>query len=163
MEILTFLLCPLSAVSLLITLSTFSFVGAINCQRTTITRHLCACLLLGTILILFVADRNYFNLPEVRSHINDHCFKILKHSLHWSIQDVCTSVGIATHYIFLAAFVWMGIEGIHLNKMVVSVLDSGRSPMTIYRITAYGIPVSIVGITYVLGYLQGQQPYGNDL
>ena len=76
---------------------------------------------------------------------------------------MCISVGIVTHYVYLTAFVWMGIEGIHLYRMVVSVFDSGRSPTIIYRITAYGIPVLIVGITCVVGYLQGDQPYGNDL
>ena len=69
LEILTFLLCPLSAAALLITVIIFSSVGAIQSQRTTITKHLCGCLLIGIILILFVADRNYFNLPEVRVNV----------------------------------------------------------------------------------------------
>ena len=65
-----------------------------------------------------------------------------------------------THYVFLAAFIWMSIEGIHLYKMVVYVFDSGRSHTTIYRIVSYGIPVIIVGITCAVGNLLGDHPYG---
>ncbi|CAG7786511.1 unnamed protein product [Allacma fusca] len=141
LEVLTFVLCPISVVCLLACLVVLSTVHAIQCQRTTITKHLCFCLTIGMILVLFVVDRNYFSLPT----------------------DFCVAAGIVTHYIYLAAFMWMAIEGVHLYKMVVHVFDSGRSHTTTYRVTAYGVPVLIVGITCVVGFLLKHQPYGGEM
>ena len=46
--------------------------------------------------------------------------------------------------------------------MVVHVFDSGTSYMTIYRIVAYGLPLIIVGITGVVGFLRNEVAYGGD-
>ncbi|CAG7786512.1 unnamed protein product [Allacma fusca] len=141
LEILTLILCPISVVCLLISVIIFTVVNAIQCHRTTITKHLCSCLMIGMILLLLLVDRNYFFLP----------------------MGVCVAVGIMTHYIYLAAFTWMAIEGIHLYQMVVHVFDSGRSRTTMYRIIAYGIPVLIVGTTCVVGFLLDHHPYGGEI
>jgi len=73
------------------------------------------------------------------------------------------ATGIITHYVFLAAFSWMVVEGIHLYKMVVYVFDTERSPINIYRLMAYGIPLLTVAATVAVGYLKGDKPYGGDV
>lgn len=71
--------------------------------------------------------------------------------------------GIVTHYIFLVAFMWMLMEGIQLYRMVVKVFSTnGKSYITHFTIFSYGAPIIGVGVTILVGYLRGDEPYGSD-
>lgn len=42
------------------------------------------------------------------------------------------------HYFFLASFLWMLLEGVHIVLMLVQVFDASRSRLPYYYATAYG-------------------------
>jgi len=69
---------------------------------------------------------------------------------------------VVTHYTFLTAFGWMGIQGVHLYYMVVNVFAYSKSPLLIFRSLAYGVPLLIVGVTST-GYFLGDKPYGGEV
>jgi G protein-coupled receptor 133 len=75
---------------------------------------------------------------------------------------VCIAVGVVLHYIFLAAFMWMAVEGHHLYRLVIRVFDSGRDLFRIYLIVAYGIPLIIVGVTGIIALTSADKVYGAD-
>lgn len=54
------------------------------------------------------------------------------------VQDVCTAVSVSLHYLSLAVFCWMLVEGIHLYRQVVQVFDSARHKKT-YVAIGYGV------------------------
>jgi latrophilin 1 len=141
LEILTIVLCAFSFMALFLSIIIFSTFHGIESERTSITKNLALCLLIGNTFVLLILDRNYFNLSE----------------------GVCTGSGMLTHYIFLAAFGWMGVEGVHLYRMVVHVFDSEKNPLRIYRLFSYGVPLIIVMLTAMIGYLRGHSPYGGHV
>jgi hypothetical protein len=68
----------------------------------------------------------------------------------------------ALHYLFLAAFCWMTVEGHHLYRMVVRVFDSGRDFRRWYLLVGYGVPALVVIVTTVVGLSRGEKPYGRE-
>ena len=42
------------------------------------------------------------------------------------------------HYLFLAAFAWMCLEGVQLYMMLIEVFEAERSRLKYYYIAAYG-------------------------
>jgi hypothetical protein len=77
-------------------------------------------------------------------------------------QELCIAVGVILHYIFLAAFMWMAIEGHHLYRLVLRVFDTGRDLSKLYIVTAYGTPAIIVGVTGTIALTTNDPVYGND-
>ncbi|CAB3360152.1 Hypothetical predicted protein [Cloeon dipterum] len=140
MEIISIVFSSLSVISLTLTLVVLHFLKGIQGERNSIGKHLCVCLLVGHLMALTVLDRSYFGLS----------------------QEVCVGVAISLHYIFLAAFVWMAVEGHHLYRLVVRVFDSGRDLSKIYLCLGYGIPVIIVGITVAVTVCLQDHGYAND-
>jgi hypothetical protein len=63
---------------------------------------------------------------------------------------MCVLVGLVLHYIFMAAFVWMAVEGHHLYLKLVQVFDSGRSYTCMYLIIGYGVPFVVVAVTGIV-------------
>lgn len=78
------------------------------------------------------------------------------------LQELCIAVGVLLHYMFLAAFMWMAVEGHHLYRLVLRVFDTGRDLSKIYIIIAYGTPVIIVGVTGIIALTTKEPVYGND-
>jgi len=60
-------------------------------------------------------------------------------------------MGILLHYILLASFMWMFIEGFQLYRLALNVFDVWNRKWTLfYIIVAYTIPFIIVGITVLV-------------
>jgi 7 transmembrane receptor (Secretin family) len=76
-------------------------------------------------------------------------------------QEICVLVGLILHYIFMAAFVWMAVEGHHLYLKLVKVFDSGISYSRIYLITGYGLPLVIVAVTGLVTECLQDRGYAN--
>ncbi|CAB3386978.1 Hypothetical predicted protein [Cloeon dipterum] len=140
MEIISIIFSSLSVVSLALTLIALNFVEGSQEERNSIEKHLCFCLLIGHGMALTVLDRSYFHLS----------------------QEVCVGVAIFLHYIFLAAFMWMAVEGHLLYRMVVRVFDSGRDFSMIYLCSSYGIPLLVVSITCAITASLQDYGYAND-
>jgi hypothetical protein len=68
----------------------------------------------------------------------------------------------ALHYLFLAAFCWMTIEGHHLYRMVVRVFDTGRDFRCWYLTVGYGVPALIVVLTIIVAIWRDEKAYGRD-
>lgn len=75
---------------------------------------------------------------------------------------MCVFIGVVLHYVFLAAFMWMTIEGHHLYHMLVKVFHSGRDFTRIYFTLGYGVPAIIVAITGIVTACLQDTGYGND-
>lgn len=75
---------------------------------------------------------------------------------------MCVGVAVGLHYIFLAAFMWMAVEGHHLYRLVVRVFDSGRDLSKIYLSLGYGTPVIVVAITCIVTASLNDAGYAND-
>jgi len=75
---------------------------------------------------------------------------------------MCVAIGVVLHYVYLAAFVWMAIEGHHLYRLVVNVFDSGRNFSRIYLIVGYGAPLIIVATTGIITASLQDTGYAND-
>ena len=58
----------------------------------------------------------------------------------------CAVMGIILHFSFLASFTWMGIEGLHLCRMLIIVFNV-KDWKRIYIGIGYGVPVIIVAAT----------------
>ncbi|XP_043551039.1 adhesion G protein-coupled receptor E3-like [Chiloscyllium plagiosum] len=111
-----------SLVCLTIAIVTFTMCRAIHSTRTTIHTHLCLCLLVAQLLFLV----------GISATTN---------------KAVCAAIAGILHYLFLACFLWMLLEGIQLYLMVVKVfwVQSLRGKYT--QPIAYGIPALIVIIS----------------
>jgi len=60
---------------------------------------------------------------------------------------LCSIIAGILHYLFLAAFAWMCLEGIQLYVMLVEVFEVEKSRVGWYYTAGYGIPAIIVGIS----------------
>ena len=74
----------------------------------------------------------------------------------------CSLVAVALHYLFLAAFCWMTVEGHHLYRMVVTVFDSGRDFRRWYLLMGYGVPAVVVLVTKMVAICRDEKAYGRD-
>jgi len=60
-------------------------------------------------------------------------------------------MGILLHYMLLASFMWMLLEGFLLYRITLDVFDVWAKTWTIfYLIVAYTVPLFIVGITVLM-------------
>jgi len=81
-------------------------------DRNTIHKHLCACLLVAESVFLFGIERTENELA-------------------------CSIIAGVLHYTFLAAFMWMALEGFQLYVMLIEVLES-KSRWKWYYLVGYG-------------------------
>ncbi|XP_021912954.1 adhesion G protein-coupled receptor L3-like [Zootermopsis nevadensis] len=140
LEVLSFTCSGASVLCLLVTLAVFQGCRSIQGERTDIGKNVCACLLGGHVTTLFFLDKTYINFSEVS----------------------CSIVAGSLHYLFLAAFCWMTVEGHHLYRMVVTVFDNGRDFRRWYQVVGYGAPAFVVILTTVVAVLRGDRAYGNE-
>ena len=52
----------------------------------------------------------------------------------------------ALHYLFLAGFSWMSLEGLQIYMKLVLVFEPSRSMIPVYSFVGYGIPGVIVAV-----------------
>ncbi|CAB3386980.1 Hypothetical predicted protein [Cloeon dipterum] len=140
MEIVNIVFSTLSLLSLTLMLIVLYFFEEVQEERNAIGKHLCLCLLIGNIMALTVLDRSYFQLS----------------------REMCVGAAVCLHYVFLAAFMWMAIEGHHLYRMVMRVFDSGRDFSKIYLWTGYGTPLLIVAATGITTAALQDYGYADD-
>ncbi|XP_065199232.1 uncharacterized protein LOC135830935 [Sycon ciliatum] len=72
--------------------------------------------------------------------------------------SVCTGFAVVLHYFFVAAFMWMFVEGLQIYFMLVRVFPTTTKRLLYFYIAAYGVPVVIVAITAGLNI----QDYGTE-
>ncbi|XP_022240023.1 adhesion G protein-coupled receptor L3-like isoform X2 [Limulus polyphemus] len=117
--VITYVGCSVSIISLVLAVITFQCFRSLQNDRTTIHKNLCLCLLVAE--VLFVAGINQTSVPVL-----------------------CGIVAGLLHYFFLAAFVWMFLEGFQLYLMLVEVFESEKSRVTWFYLLGYGVPAVIV-------------------
>uniref|UniRef100_H2YA38 Adhesion G protein-coupled receptor L3 n=1 Tax=Ciona savignyi TaxID=51511 RepID=H2YA38_CIOSA len=110
-----------SLVCLIICIYTFTFFRNLQSDRNTIHKHLCISLFIAELVFLVGINQTAHKIP-------------------------CAVVAGLLHYFFLAAFMWMALEGFQLYVMLVEVFE-GRSRWKWYYLTGYGIPAVIVAVS----------------
>ncbi|KAM3604365.1 uncharacterized protein V6R79_010002 [Siganus canaliculatus] len=116
-----------SLVCLAISLFTFCFFRGLQSDRNTIHKNLCLNLFIGELVYLVG-----INMTEPKL--------------------VCSIIAGILHFCFLAAFVWMCLEGVQLYLMLVEVFESEFSRRKYYYVSGYLIPAVVVGISAAIDY-----------
>ncbi|XP_062892176.1 adhesion G protein-coupled receptor E5-like [Mobula hypostoma] len=119
LNIITYVGILISLVALLMAVITFTMCRAIQSSRTTIHTHLCLCLFLAELLFLI-------GISKTENKV------------------VCATIAGLLHYLFLASFMWMLLEGFHLYLLVVKVFQARSLYGKYTYLVAYGIPALIV-------------------
>ena len=129
--------CSLSIVSLMICIYVFTAIRGLRTDRTIIHRNLCISLLLAELLLVVGLDAT-------------------------SNPALCGVVAGFLHYLFLASFAWMLVEGIDVYLMLVKVFDTGRSMVTYFYAIGYGSPALIVVLSVIIVEASGRHGYGTE-
>ncbi|XP_075404277.1 adhesion G protein-coupled receptor E5 isoform X2 [Tenrec ecaudatus] len=114
----------LSLICLLLCILTFLLVRPIQSSRTTVHLHLCICLFVGSAIFLAGVEKE-----------------------GGEVGLRCRLVAGLLHYFFLAAFCWMGLEGLELYFLVVRVFQAQGLRTRWLCLLGYGVPSVIVGIS----------------
>ncbi|XP_045145654.1 adhesion G protein-coupled receptor E5 [Echinops telfairi] len=114
----------LSLICLLLCILTFLLVRPIQSSRTTVHLHLCICLFVGSAIFLAGVEKEGAE-----------------------VGLGCRLVAGLLHYFFLAAFCWMGLEGLELYFLVVRVFQAQGLGTRWLCLLGYGVPGIIVGIS----------------
>ncbi|XP_059495902.1 adhesion G protein-coupled receptor E5-like isoform X1 [Stegostoma tigrinum] len=133
LNIITMVGIILSLVCLFISIVTFILCHSIKSVRTTIHTHLCVSLFLAELLFLIGISRT------------EH-------------KTVCAVIAGLLHYLFLACFSWMLLEGVQLYIMVVKVFNANSMRLKYMCLFGYGFPLLVVAISAIM-YSKG---YGTD-
>ncbi|BFZ16751.1 hypothetical protein BsWGS_19790 [Bradybaena similaris] len=125
--------CIISCVCLLASWITFQCFTSLQGERNSIHKNLAMTLLIAEIVFVFGIDQARY-------------------------QIACSVIAGFLHFFFLAAFVWMFIEGLHIIFMLVQVFDASRSRLPYYYLAGYGVPLAVVGASCLINY----KGYGTD-
>ncbi|KAM6216722.1 adhesion G protein-coupled receptor E4-like [Rhynchocyon petersi] len=122
----------LSLLCLLLAALTFLLCRPIQNTSTSLHLQLSLCLFLAHLLFLFGIDKTE---PEV----------------------LCSIIAGMLHYLYLASFTWMLLEGLHLfltvrNLKVANYTSAGRFNKEFMFPFGYGVPAVIVAVSAGLGY-----------
>uniref|UniRef100_A0A914VSK4 Uncharacterized protein n=1 Tax=Plectus sambesii TaxID=2011161 RepID=A0A914VSK4_9BILA len=133
LNIITIVGCALSIVCLVLCIIVFTCFRSLWNNRNTIHRNLCICLLLAELVFVIGIDRT-------------------------ENATVCSAIAVALHYLFLAAFCWMLLEGYQLYLMLIQVFESEKSKVLVYLLWAYGFPAVVVAVSAGVAW----QNYGTE-
>ncbi|KAF3829348.1 hypothetical protein GH733_003612 [Mirounga leonina] len=127
LAVITYLGLGLSLLCLLLAALTFLLCKAIQNTSTSIHLQLSICLFLAHLLFLMAIDRT-------------------------EIKVLCTIIAGALHYLYLASFTWMLLEGLNLfltarNLTVVNYSSVSRVMKKLMFPVGYGVPAIIVAIS----------------
>ncbi|EPQ12649.1 EGF-like module-containing mucin-like hormone receptor-like 2, partial [Myotis brandtii] len=127
LAVITYVGLSLSLLCLLLAALTFLLCKAIQNTSTSLHLQLSLCLFLAHLLFLTAIDRTE---PKV----------------------LCAIIAGALHYLYLASFTWMLLEGLHLfltarNLMVVNYSSVSRFMKKFMLPVGYGVPAVIVAIS----------------
>ncbi|XP_076463295.1 adhesion G protein-coupled receptor L4-like isoform X2 [Babylonia areolata] len=133
LRVVTIVGCVISLICLLACWVTFTCFSSLHGERNTIHKNLVACLFVAELLFLI-------GIHQTENRV-------------W-----CGIVAGCLHYFFLATFLWMLMEAVHIVLMLVQVFDASRSRLPYYYASAYGPPLLIIAIS-AAAFPQG---YGTD-
>lgn len=130
--VITYVGMSLSLCCLFLAALTFCLCRSIQNTSTTLHLQLSICLFLAHLLFLVGMDQTE---PEV----------------------LCATIAGALHYLYLAAFLWMFLEGLHLfltvrNLKVANYTSTGRFKKRFMYPLGYGVPALIVGVSAAVGH-----------
>ncbi|XP_078687156.1 adhesion G-protein coupled receptor D1-like [Branchiostoma floridae x Branchiostoma belcheri] len=112
LQVITYVGCGLSIICLFVTIIVFLGLSSIQADKTHAHVNLCVCLLLAQSLFLIGSG--------------------------WTPGTVvCKVFAVMLHYIYLAAFAWMLVEGIHLYNVIVRVFTHVR--LRYYYLIGWGM------------------------
>lgn len=131
LTVITYVGLSLSLLCLLLAALTFLLCRPIQNISTTLHLQLCICLFLAHLLFLTGIDQTE---PEV----------------------LCSIIAGVLHYLYLASFTWMLLEGLHLfltvrNLKVANYTSAGRFKKRFMYPAGYGIPALIVAVSAIAG------------
>ncbi|XP_015419834.1 PREDICTED: adhesion G protein-coupled receptor E4 [Myotis davidii] len=132
LTVITYVGLSLSLLCLLLAALTFLLCRPIQNLSTTLHLQLCICLFLAHLLFLTGIDQTE---PEV----------------------LCSIIAGALHYLYLASFTWMLLEGLHLfltvrNLKVANYTSGSRFKKRFMYPAGYGIPALIVAVSAIAGH-----------
>ncbi|XP_047632745.1 adhesion G protein-coupled receptor E2 isoform X6 [Phacochoerus africanus] len=127
LTVISYVGLSLSLLCLLLAALTFLFCKAIHNTSTSLHLQLSICLFLAHLLFLTAIDRT-------------------------EIKVLCSIIAGALHYLYLASFTWMLLEGLHLfltarNLMVVNYSSVNKFMKKLMFPVGYGVPAVIVTIS----------------
>ncbi|KAM5308521.1 adhesion G protein-coupled receptor E3 isoform 1-T1 [Glossophaga mutica] len=127
LDVITYVMLSLSLLCLLLAALTFLLCKAIQNTSTSLHLQLCICLFLAHLLFLTAINRT-------------------------EIKVLCAIIAGALHYLYLASFTWMLLEGLHLfltarNLTVVNYSSVNRFMKWLMFPIGYGVPAVIVAIS----------------
>ncbi|XP_074917290.1 adhesion G protein-coupled receptor E3-like isoform X2 [Chelonoidis abingdonii] len=127
LTIVTYVGLTLSLLCLLLSILTFLLCRSIRNVSTSLHLQLCLCLFLADLLFLTTVKLT-------------------------GIQVVCAVIAGFLHYLFLACFTWMFLEGLHLfltvrNLKVVNYTSASRFKKRFMYPVGYGVPALVVAIS----------------
>jgi len=122
LSIITYIGCGVSTVALALTLIVFLSVESLSTDRHKIHMNLALSLLLAQVLFLA-------GIKET------------------SNQVTCKMIAVFMHYLYLTAFTWMLVEGLHLYLKVVQVFKTENVKMIYYYIFGWGKPLFLASDT----------------
>lgn len=121
LQVITYAGCFVSIVCLILTIITYQLFRGLKSERMLIHKNLCICLLVAE--VVFVAGIS-----------------------QTAQRTLCGIIAGLLHYFFLAAFLWMFLEGFQLYVMLIEVFDSEKSRLGWYYALAYGLPALVVAV-----------------
>ncbi|XP_016075150.1 PREDICTED: adhesion G protein-coupled receptor E3 [Miniopterus natalensis] len=126
LAVITYVGLSLSLLCLFLAALTFLLCKAIQNTSTSLHLQLSLCLFLAHLLFLAAIDRT-------------------------EIKELCAIIAGALHYLYLASFTWMLLEGLHLfltarNLTVVNYSGANRLMKWLMFPVGYGVPAVIVAI-----------------
>uniref|UniRef100_A0A4W2FH32 Adhesion G protein-coupled receptor E4-like n=1 Tax=Bos indicus x Bos taurus TaxID=30522 RepID=A0A4W2FH32_BOBOX len=132
LTMITYVGLSLSLLCLLLAALTFLLCRSIQNTSTTLHLQLSICLFLAHLLFLVGIDQTE---PEV----------------------LCKVIAGVLHYLYLAAFTWMFLEGLHLfltvrNLKVANYTTAGRFKKRFMYPVGYGVPALIVAVSATVGH-----------
>lgn len=72
---------------------------------------------------------------------------------------LCTVIAALLHYLFLAAFAWMLLEGVELYALLIEVFEPEHSRRRYFYLFGYGAPLVIVGASLTVD----RNSYGTNM
>nr|XP_006817910.1 PREDICTED: uncharacterized protein LOC100373477 [Saccoglossus kowalevskii] len=127
LTVITYIGCAISLAALAITLSVLMCFASLKSDRISIHKNLVFALLVAQILFMsgITATSN---------------------------TGVCKTVAVLLHYVFMAVFCWMLVEGIHLYSKVVQVFGNWEDKLKYYCAIGWGVPVIMVAISAAINW-----------
>ncbi|XP_078673403.1 uncharacterized protein LOC144912260 isoform X2 [Branchiostoma floridae x Branchiostoma belcheri] len=137
LHVITWIGCGISIVCFIICICVFLGSKRVRCPRTIVHANLCICLLLAEIIFLAAVDKT-------------------------TNKDACKVVAIILHYLFLAAFAWMCVEGMELYALLVQIFNLQNKRVYYYHLIGYGVPAVVVLISVGVNDIMDLNGYGTQ-